>query len=314
MIQYYSKADRRAIIFLSAVAFLCILGVVLSGSQETGEKQDTVHKQETARMQDRQRPTGNKDCTVGEVGLTDRTVSWFDPNTADSLTLLSAGLNPGQVRSFLRYRNAGAVFREPTDITRVYCLDDDDIDRLLPKIRIAEKFRNRRTKYPVREERDRSDKTATERAYTKDNRERSEDNRSAYRSDKFTSLTKIDVNTADTTLLRRIPGIGSNIARWIVQRREKLGGFHSTDQLLEVKYVSADMLEWFEVGTDVQQRDLSEMTFSQMASFPYIGYEKAKAISNYTRLYGPFRDSDALRSSGIFTDEELTRLLPYLKF
>lgn len=308
MIQYYSKADRRAIILLSTVALLCVLGVLLFG------KQDTQQAQDAERKQDRQSKTVHNNSLAEASRLTDGTISTFDPNTADSLTLVATGLKPSQVRSFLRYRNAGAVFREPMDIARVYCLDDADIDQLLPKIRIAERFRKKRTKYPIIRGEDRDNRTATERPYTTDKQISTESDRSTYRSDKFSSPTKVDLNTADTTLLRRIPGIGSNIARWIVQRREKLGGFHSIEQLMEVKHVSADMLEWFELTTEVDHRDLSEMTFSQMASFPYIGYEKAKAISNYTRLYGPFKDSDALRSSGIFTDEELSLLLPYLKF
>ena len=42
---------------------------------------------------------------------------------------------------------------------------------------------------------------------------------------KFSQPTVVELNSADTTLLQRIPGIGQNIARWIVQRRERLGGF-----------------------------------------------------------------------------------------
>ncbi len=308
MIQYYSKADRRAIILLSAVALICVLGVVLFGSQDTGETQETVRKADSERKRESLRQKQGDDNAVVTGQQADPTVSVFDPNTADSLTLIGTGLKPWQVRSFLRYRNAGALFREPMDIARVYCLDDADIDRLLPMVRIADRFKRRRTKYPIgkKKEENNSPDTGTNRGNSTSTE--------THQSGKFTSPTKVDVNTADTTLLQRIPGIGANIARWIVQRREKLGGFHSTAQLMEVKYVSEDMLEWFEVATDVRRRDLSEMTFSQMASFPYIGYEKAKAISNYTRLYGPFKDIGALRSSGIFTEEELTRLLPYLNF
>ncbi len=293
---------------MSAVALICVLGVVLFGSQGTGETPETVRKADSERKRESNRQKQGDDSDVGTGQPADPTVSVFDPNTADSLTLIGTGLKPWQVRSFLRYRNAGAVFREPMDIVRVYCLDDADIDRLLPMVRIADRFKKRRTKYPIgkKKEENNSPDTGTNTSV--------ETNTSVYQSSKFTSPTKVDVNTADTTLLQRIPGIGTNIARWIVQRREKLGGFHSTAQLMEVKYVSEDMLEWFEVATDVRRRDLSEMTFSQMASFPYIGYEKAKAISNYTRLYGPFKDIGALRSSGIFTEEELTRLIPYLNF
>ena len=47
-------------------------------------------------------------------------------------------------------------------------------------------------------------------------------------------MTIIDLNTADTTLLKQLPGIGGAFAKWIVNYREKLGGYCETEQLLEV--------------------------------------------------------------------------------
>ena len=130
---------------------------------------------------------------------------------------------------------------------------------------------------------------------------------------KFDKLTKVEVNTADTNLLKRIPGIGSNIARWIVERREKLGGFYTVNQLLEVKHVEPSMLEWFTVDvTQIQPIRLNKMTFAEMSRFPYIGYDKAKAISNYQRIYGPILDEEQLRATHIFTDEELEKLKNYI--
>ncbi len=325
MLRYYSKADRRAIILLTVVAFMCILGVVLFGNN-TGQdnKRNEANGRDTtindARQTARQGTSvqngiPDKGSDAEESNVASKTVDTFDPNTADSMTLLAVGIKPWQVKSFLRYRNAGAVFRSPMDIIRVYCLEDEDIDMLLPKIRIADKYKQRRIKYPIKKQTGWNNGEPNERLQTtaRTNRLTAAD-KSPYHSNKFTSLTKVDVNTADTTLLKRIPGIGSNIARWIVQRREKLGGFYSIEQLTEVKHVSEEVLEWFELSTDVQHRNLSKMTFRQMASHPYIGYEKAKAISNYIRIYGPFKDNDALKSSNIFTEEELLRLMPYLEF
>ena len=133
------------------------------------------------------------------------------------------------------------------------------------------------------------------------------------RPSKFSQPTVVELNSADTTLLQRIPGIGQNIARWIVQRRERLGGFYAVEQLLEVKYVEPSMLEWFSVDTTLVRRiRICDMTFAEMSRFPYIGYDKAKAISNYQRLYGPIVDIEQLRATTIFTDEELERLQNYI--
>ena len=44
----------------------------------------------------------------------------------------------------------------------------------------------------------------------------------------------------------------------------------------------------------------------------YIGYDKAKAISNYQRIYGPITSEEQLRATHIFTDEELEKLKNYI--
>ncbi|MCR4835338.1 MAG: helix-hairpin-helix domain-containing protein [Bacteroidaceae bacterium] len=139
------------------------------------------------------------------------------------------------------------------------------------------------------------------------------DNPKPVHSSKFSELTTIDLNTADTILLQRIPGIGQNIARWIVQRRERLGGFYTVEQILEVRYVEPSMLKWFTVDTtQIRHFRISDMSFAEMSRHPYIGYDKAKAISNFQRLYGPITDMEQLRATTIFTDEELEKLQNYI--
>ena len=44
----------------------------------------------------------------------------------------------------------------------------------------------------------------------------------------------LDLNRADTAELKKIPGIGSGIARLIVNYRQRLGGFYQIEQLQEI--------------------------------------------------------------------------------
>ena len=133
-------------------------------------------------------------------------------------------------------------------------------------------------------------------------------------SNKFRSLTKVDVNTADTALLRRVPGVGKKISEAIVEYRERLGGFHSVEQLMEIKMVSPELLEWFEVSAEVRKIPVNRASFQALNSHPYISYEQTKALLQYIRLYGKVKDEQALVETGIFTKEEVERLKPYLAF
>ncbi|MCD6449734.1 MAG: helix-hairpin-helix domain-containing protein [Thermotogaceae bacterium] len=53
----------------------------------------------------------------------------------------------------------------------------------------------------------------------------------------------IDINTADSNLLEKIPGIGPAKAKDIVSFREKTGGFRTWDDLLKVPGIGEKTLE-----------------------------------------------------------------------
>ena len=65
---------------------------------------------------------------------------------------------------------------------------------------------------------------------------------------KYPEGTLIDLNRADTTELKKIPGIGIGIARAIVAYRNQLGGFYDVGQLQELKWITSDMQRWFKVA------------------------------------------------------------------
>ena len=53
-------------------------------------------------------------------------------------------------------------------------------------------------------------------------------------TEKYAPGTLVELNTADTTILKKVPGIGSTFARRIIKYRELLGGFYDVSQLAEV--------------------------------------------------------------------------------
>ena len=102
-----------------------------------------------------------------------------------------------------------------------------------------------------------------------------------------------------------------------MDHRDKLGGYHSADQLLEVKYFPPELLEWFEVkNTDVEIRkiNINTASFNTLRSHPYIRYEQARDLQRYIRLYGNIADMTALGRTSIFTEKELAQLAPYIEF
>ena len=289
---YYSNSDRRSIVIIALIAVVLVGVLVVSAPKSGGDAAVEAEADSTEQTQ--------------PVALHE-----FDPNTVDSLSLIGFGLAPKQVQTFLRYRRAGAVFRTPESIAKVYGLTAEDVSRLQPYVRIAPEYAERSK--PVYYERE----TVRQKTASNGSARGNGAERKLNYPEKFDRLTKVDPNTADTALLQRIPGVGTWISRNIVEQRKRLGGFHAVEQLLEVKYFSPELLEWFEVDTlttKIEKISINTASFQRLNSHPYIAYEQARDLLRYIRLYGRIADIDALRRTGIFAEDELARLQPYLQF
>lgn len=304
---YFIKSDRRAIVALGCVAVFAI-GVLMVVDRRPSPQPSPVMGRERLRVGEQSsgmtmRDVGNGPDglpIMGEMSAGQRgSFVTFDPNTVDSLTLIGFGLKAWKVRNFLHYRAAGKVFRSAEEMGKTYGWTEEDVERVRGYVRVGKEY----------------EKKDVKKWETKEKMEERED-RQTYTSNKFRTLTKVDVNTADTALLKRIPGVGEKISDAIVKYRKKLGGFYSVEQLMEIRIVSPELLEWFEVPSspNLQSINLNKASFQALNRHPYISYEQAKALLQYIRLYGKVKDEKALLETGIFTKEEVERLKPYLTY
>lgn len=62
----------------------------------------------------------------------------FDPNTATSEDFVRLGLSEKVAGTICRYRDKGGRFREAEDFQKIWSLDKEDFERLLPYIRIGQ--------------------------------------------------------------------------------------------------------------------------------------------------------------------------------
>ena len=250
----------------------------------------------------------------------------FDPNTADSTCLLQLGLQPWQVRSIYRYRAKGGVFREPADFARVYGLTVKQYRELEPYIRISDDYRpasevygrRSRTPFSYSSHERRTGSVVAGREGTRGNEPSvaPSTSRDTLRYPvKLKVGERIDLNTADTTLLKRVPGIGSYYARKVVAYRERLGGFYSPDQLFEIEGFPEDAVDFFTMTTGITHRlKINQLSLAQLRKHPYINFYQAKAITDYRRLKGPLNSLNQLSLLPDFTPEVIDRLAPYVEF
>lgn len=222
----------------------------------------------------------------------------FDPNTADSATLLRLGFGDKHIRNILKYRAKGGRWRDAAAFSRLYGLSEQQFNAIRPYIRIA----------PTPQ------KNQVHRAPGAQSSPRRAHNYHP-KVVKFAHDTVLNLNTADTAQLKMIPGIGSYYASRICRYRVQLGGFVSCAQLKEIEGLPEGVEKWFRVDT-IAPRQIAVNTadFKTLVRHPYLNYEQCKVIANYIRKYGKIRSWSDLSASEHFTPRDVERLKPYFSF
>lgn len=235
----------------------------------------------------------------------------FDPNTADSTLLLGLGLQPWQVRSIYKYRANGGVYTCPEDFARLYGLSAKKYRQLLPFIRIGDDYRPASEIYPARH--NRHDSHANGQLSPADS---SDSAATILYPQKLKQGQTISLNLSDTIALRKVPGIGAHFARKIARYRERLGGFVSRDQLMEIEDFPESALPYFSIGDDddIKRLNINTVSNEQLRRHPYINYMMARQICDYRRLHGKISDIDALRLLPTFKPETIRKLRPYITY
>lgn len=311
---YFRKEDRKVIVVLAIIAIFCVgVMLVVNAFKSKDEPKKASALAENIMSDSKNQDEGvshSEDDKESSAEPKTSKLFAFDPNTIDSTTLVSFGIKAWKVKNFIHYRKAGKVFHSADDMLDTYGWTEEDIKSLRPYIHIGKAYQ--KEVYPkISESRKGHDESATS---VVEKESAHKDSLRRYMANKFKEHTLVDLNTSDTTLLKRIPGIGSYFAKSIVRYREKLGGFINVEQLAEINNFPLETLDWFSVSTpQIKKIDINKADFKQMAAHPYIGYENTKRIKNYVRLYGNIKSVEQLRFLKYFSDEELERLLPYLE-
>ena len=223
----------------------------------------------------------------------------FDPNIADSTQLLRLGLQPWQVRNIYKYRAKGGVYRRKEDFARLYGLTVKQYRELEPYIRISSDYLPASTLVDKREPVEQEPVKRDTLRYPV----------------KIQENEHVVLNTADTTQLKKVPGIGSYYARQIIRYGQRLGGYVNVDQLDEIDDFPKESKKYFViVDAHPSRLNINRLTLPQLRRHPYINFFQAKAITDYRRLHGDIKSLNELRLDRDFPEEAIRRLEPYIEY
>ena len=297
---YLNKSDRNSLIILVAVIVIVLVAlIVLNG--DNNDKEENVAKEKSEFMYPKSRKyirsrnyySNSDDMPIDCDEAQKIILKKFDPNTADSTTLLGLGLSRWQVRNIYKYRAHGGIYKKKSDFAKLYGLTIKQYRMIEPYIVISDDYNDASTlfkdevavrdtvKYPV----------------------------------KMKEGEYVYLNVSDTTQLKKVPGIGSAYARAIISYGNRLGGYVDVSQLLEIEGFPKESIKYFEVSkTKIKKININKESISKMRRHPYITFFMAKAIADYRRLNGPLEDIGQMKLNKEFPAEVISKLRDYVTY
>ena len=209
----------------------------------------------------------------------------FDPNLLNADGWQAMGFTAKESASITKFVSKGGRFRKKEDLKRLYCMNDQRYEALSPYVQFDSKIKS-----------DRSSPQKTARI-----------------------PAMVALNSADSTQLMQLKGIGKFRASQIVRRRNQLGGFWNTNQLLEIKNFPdstyREIQPYLTLDTsNIKKFSVNQVKFEELQKHPYFWYGVAKSIVNYRIKHGPFRKPSDLQSIYAIKPEQLEKLVHYLTF
>ncbi|HKM93197.1 MAG TPA: helix-hairpin-helix domain-containing protein [Prolixibacteraceae bacterium] len=313
-----SKAEQNGVVVLMAILFLIIvfrffIPVLFKNDESYAE--DIQRKIAQMGLQEELAKSGTSGVLSNESNLDKINTSKnlakstirstpinyfkFDPNKINKEELLKLGFSDKMAVTFINYRSKGGMFYKPADLLKVYSVDSALYHKLEPYIDIT----------PIRKEK--TYEKVVEKAVEKVT---ITDEKPHYTKRKFEI---IEINSADSTLLTSLAGIGPVFASRICNFRNKLGGFVVVDQLKQVynfpeetyqrilPYITIDTLLVSKININFANTD-------ELKQHPYCNYENARKIIEYRSVHGQFQSVSLLLSNQVVSAEVYSQLKQYL--
>lgn len=214
----------------------------------------------------------------------------FNPNNLSELDWKRLGLSDRQIKVIKNYESKGGKFYRKEDLKKIYSIKPDEYARLEPFIDIPSK----------------ADfyKPTTDKTFKKTG---------------LHKIAAIDINSADSSQLEALNGIGPAFASRIIKYRNRLGGFYKKEQLKEVYGLDSTMYQKVQQYViinqgSIKQIQLNTATFDDLKKHPYLSYKQMNAIIKYRTQHGEYKDIKDLRAIAILNEDLLNKISPYLSF
>lgn len=219
----------------------------------------------------------------------------FNPNFISDYKGYKLGMSIQEIDRLLEFRKQNKFVNSPEEFQKVTGISDSLLKTMVPYFKFPD-WVNRKSKFY-----------------------------SNSASDDFTSSKKKkiniqDINTANSSDLEKIFGIGEVTAKRILSYKERFGAFVSMEQLNEVWGLSAEVVsslqQHFEIKTQtgIKKLDINNASINELAQFPYFKYALAKQIVIYRSMNGAIAETADLTKIKGMPNDKIKIIALYLDF
>ena len=296
-----SKREQKGFIVLSSLLFLLVVFYIATpfffAKDVTDISPDMQYwTDSTIRLNRHSSPTDS--------------LFFFDPNTVSVFEMEKLGVNNRTIIKWIKFREAGGRFEKAGDFWKIFGNDTLTAKRLTEYV-IFSTFESRKQKKSV--ENPITGKTANARSHKHNKPEKKREVVKNITVQKFV----IEINSADTTELMRIKGIGRVFAKRIISYRKILGGYFSVDQLKDVYGLPPSVVDenrdHFTVDTTkLIKINVNKASIRKLKSHPYIDFYLARAILELKKKKGHISNINEILSLKEVKPDIRDKLTKYL--
>jgi len=231
-----------------------------------------------------------QNSSYAEVEINQGSLFNFDPNTASVSDLKKLGFSDKNSLTIQRFIAKGGSFKKPEDLSKIYSLKPELVQKLIPFVVIQNGFKQQNNGSNLKD---------------------------STNNKKYGQKIPLEINTADTNALIALYRIGPGLARRIVEYRNKLGGYLQLVQLTEIYGFDEDILydlkgKIYVDASKAKIYNLNTVSLDELKTHPYFKYKLSSAIVNYRAQHGSYQSLNDLKKIVIINDSIFNNISQYL--
>lgn len=280
---YTFKEQRAIVVLMFIISCLQVTLIVLHWVPVNGKSRNEFSPQVVESNNKSNTTNSNSSEVKAKVNSPSLKLFSFNPNTNSISDWMKLGLSEKQGQAIIKYVSKGGSFKVKSDLKKMHVIKPTLLQQWWDHILLPEEM---------------IEKNEISNQYNIKQKD---------------PLTKLNINTATIEDFDKLPLIGEGRAKAIISYRDKLGGFISIDQLLELKCIPDSVFQVLQSHIFTDGKINRALNINADSLFhPYLPKSFAKMIVSYRQQHGNYQRIEDLRILPLYDDKIIRKIASYL--